>query len=219
MAAYQYVYVMKDLSKAYPAAGKSSRTCGCPSFRAPRSACSASMARASRPLLKIMAGIDKEFTRRGLGRRGRQGRLSGAGAAARREARRAAATSWTASPRPRRCSTASRRCAAKFAEELSDDEMNELIAEQAELQEKIDASTPGTSTRQIEIAMDALRCPPRRCRGRQAVGRRAAPRGAVPAAAVQARLLLLDEPTNHLDAEIGGLAANAILRRLSRAPW
>ena len=48
---------------------------------------------------------------------------------------------------------------ARFAEELSDDEMNEVIAEQAELQEKIDAIDGWDLERKAEIAMDALRVP------------------------------------------------------------
>ena len=47
--------------------------------------------------------------------------------------------------------------------------------------------TPGSSTRSLELAMDALRCPPARRRRHDAVGRRAAPRRAVPAAAAVAR--------------------------------
>ena len=47
---------------------------------------------------------------------------------------------------------------------MTDDEMNTLLAEQAELQEKIDAADGWELDRQVEIAMDALRCPPRRRR-------------------------------------------------------
>ena len=49
---------------------------------------------------------------------------------------------------------------AKFGEELDEDEMNALIAEQGELQEKIEASNGWELDRTVEIAMDALRCPP-----------------------------------------------------------
>ncbi len=48
---------------------------------------------------------------------------------------------------------------AKFAEEMTDDEMNEVIAEQAELQEAIDAIDGWDLERKAEIAMDALRVP------------------------------------------------------------
>ena len=49
---------------------------------------------------------------------------------------------------------------ARFAEEIEADEMTALIAEQGELQEKIDAADAWDLQRTVEIAMDALRCPP-----------------------------------------------------------
>ena len=49
---------------------------------------------------------------------------------------------------------------ARFAEPMEDDEMNALLAEQAELQEKIDAGDGWELDRKLEIALDALRCPP-----------------------------------------------------------
>ena len=75
----------------------------------------------------------------------------------------------------------------KFAEPMSDDEMNKLMEEQAKMQDKIDAVGGWELERKLEIAADSLRLPPWDADGRQAVGRREAPRRAVPAAAVQAR--------------------------------
>ena len=72
---------------------------------------------------------------------------------------------------------------ARFGEDLDADEMEKLIAEQGELQEKIDAGDAWDLDRTVEIAMDALRCPPGDADVEQAVGRRAPPRGALPAAA------------------------------------
>ena len=90
---------------------------------------------------------------------------------------------------------------ARFAEPLDDEEMAALLAEQGDLQERIDAADAWDVDRRIAIAMDALRCPP----------------GEVPIATIsggerrrvalcrllldQPDMLLLDEPTNHLDTE------------------
>ena len=90
---------------------------------------------------------------------------------------------------------------AKFAEPLEDDEMNALIEEQGALQEQIDAVDGWELERTIDVAMDALRCPP----GDADV---ATLSGGERRRVVLCRLLLqkpdlllLDEPTNHLDAE------------------
>ena len=90
---------------------------------------------------------------------------------------------------------------ARFAEELTDDEMNEVIAEQAELQEKIDAVDAWDLERKAEIAMDALRVPDGAADVTKLSGgeRR---RVALCRLLLSAPdMLLLDEPTNHLDAE------------------
>ncbi len=90
---------------------------------------------------------------------------------------------------------------ARFGEELSDDEMNALIEEQGKLQDQIDAVGGWELERKLEIAMDALRCPPGDAKVETLSGgeRR---RVALCRLLLQApELLLLDEPTNHLDAE------------------
>ena len=89
----------------------------------------------------------------------------------------------------------------KFAEPMSDDEMNELLAQQAELQEKIDAAGAWDLDRKLDVAADALRLPP----WDQSVENLS---GGEKRRVALCRLLLsnpdmliLDEPTNHLDAE------------------
>lgn len=90
---------------------------------------------------------------------------------------------------------------ARFAEPLSDDDMNALIAQQADLQEKIDAQDGWELERRAEVARDALRCPPPEARITDLSGGEIR-RVALCKLLLQAPdLLLLDEPTNHLDAE------------------
>ncbi|CAI8445669.1 MAG: Energy-dependent translational throttle protein EttA [SAR116 cluster bacterium MED-G04] len=89
----------------------------------------------------------------------------------------------------------------RFGEEMSDDEMNALIAEQGELQEKIDAADAWDLERKASIAMDALRLPPSEW-GVENLSGGEKRRGALCQLLLNAPdLLLLDEPTNHLDAE------------------
>ncbi len=88
-----------------------------------------------------------------------------------------------------------------FAEPMSDEEMDKLIARQGEVQEKLDAADAWDLDSKLEMAMDALRCPPPDTPVNVISGgeRR---RTALCRLFLQAPdILLLDEPTNHLDAE------------------
>jgi ATP-binding cassette ChvD family protein len=90
---------------------------------------------------------------------------------------------------------------ARFGEEMSDDEMNDLIAEQGELQEKIDAADAWDLERKASIAMDALRLPPSDWAVTNLSGGEKRRVALCQLLLSAPDLLLLDEPTNHLDAE------------------
>ncbi|MEM6338869.1 MAG: ATP-binding cassette domain-containing protein, partial [Pseudomonadota bacterium] len=90
---------------------------------------------------------------------------------------------------------------AKFAEEMTDDEMNDLLAKQADLQEKIDACDGWSIEREIEIAMNALRCPPKDADVTKISGGEKRRVALCKLLLEKPDMILLDEPTNHLDAE------------------
>ena len=90
---------------------------------------------------------------------------------------------------------------AKFAEPMGEDEMTALIEKQGELQEKIDAAGGWDLERKLEIAMDALRCPPKDADVSKLSGGERRRVALCRLLLRQPDLLLLDEPTNHLDAE------------------
>jgi len=90
---------------------------------------------------------------------------------------------------------------AKFAEEMSDDAMNKLLERQGEVQEKLDHLEAWDLDARLDMAMDALRCPPAETPVKILSG---GERRRVALCRLLLRkpdILLLDEPTNHLDAE------------------
>jgi sulfate-transporting ATPase len=89
----------------------------------------------------------------------------------------------------------------KFAEPMSDDEMNDLLEEQGKLQEYIDNHNLWELDRKVEIAMDALRLPPADAEVTNLSGGERRRVALCKVLLEEPDMLLLDEPTNHLDAE------------------
>ncbi|MBJ93518.1 MAG: energy-dependent translational throttle protein EttA [Rickettsiales bacterium] len=92
-------------------------------------------------------------------------------------------------------------CSMRFAEPLSDDEMNKLLAEQGELQDKIEAADAWELDRHVETAMDALRVPDGDADVSKLSGGERRRVALCRLVLERPEMLLLDEPTNHLDAE------------------
>jgi len=93
---------------------------------------------------------------------------------------------------------------AKFAEPMSDDEMNALIERQGEVQEKLDHADAWDLDSRLEMAMDALRCPPPDTPVATLSGGEKRRVALCRLLLQKPDILLLDEPTNHLDAETVG---------------
>src|SRR5215204_3133761 len=89
----------------------------------------------------------------------------------------------------------------KFAEPMTDDEMNALIERQGEVQEKLDHADAWDLDSRLEMAMDALRCPPADTPVKNLSGGEKRRVALCRLLLQKPDILLLDEPTNHLDAE------------------
>ena len=90
---------------------------------------------------------------------------------------------------------------AKFSEEMSDDDMNKLLERQGEVQEKLDHQDAWDLDARLEMAMDALRCPPADTPVKILSGGERRRVALCRLLLQKPDILLLDEPTNHLDAE------------------
>src|SRR5438046_2269224 len=90
---------------------------------------------------------------------------------------------------------------ARFGEEMSEEDMDKLLARQGEVQEKLDHLDAWDLDSRLEMAMDALRCPPPDTRVKLLSGGERRRVALCRLLLQKPDILLLDEPTNHLDAE------------------
>ena len=200
MSSHQYVYVMHRLSKAWPGGKEVLKNISLSFLPGAKVGVLGLNGAGKSTLLKIMAGLDTEFNGEAWAADGIKvgylaqepeldasmdvagNVLSGLGEA-------------------KELMDRFNEVSARFAEELTDDEMNEVIAEQAELQEKIDALDGWDLERKAEIAMDALRVPAGNADVTKLSGGEKRRVALCKLLLSAPDMLLLDEPTNHLDAE------------------
>jgi len=200
MPAYQYVYVMKGLGKSYPGGREVLRDIWLSFLPGAKIGVLGLNGAGKSTLLRIMAGQDREFFGEAWAAEGASvGYLSQEPALDPTKDVFGNVSEGLAETKAllERFEAVS----ARFAEELSDDEMNDLIAEQGELQEQIDRLDAWELDRTIEIAMDALRCPPGDAPVANLSGGERRRVALCRLLLQKPDLLLLDEPTNHLDAE------------------
>jgi len=200
MAAYQYVYVMKGLSKAWPSGKKVLDDVWLSFYPGAKIGVLGPNGAGKSTLLKIMAGLDTDWAGEAWVAEGatvgylpqepqldpaltvEQNVLSGL------------ATTKGLLDRFEEVSN-------KLGDVSDPDEMQALIDEQAALQEKIDAADAWDLSRTIDIALDALRCPPSDAEVTKLSGGEKRRVALCRLLLQKPDLLLLDEPTNHLDAE------------------
>ena len=200
MASHQYIYVMKQLNKVLPGGRELLKNISLSFYPGAKIGVLGVNGAGKSTLLKIMAGIETEFNGEAWSADGAsvgylpqepeldpskdvEGNvMEGVGAI-------------------KNLIDRFNEVSAKFAEPLEDDEMNKLLEEQGELQEQIDAANGWELERTIEMAMDALRCPPGDADVDKLSGGERRRVALCQLLLQKPDLLLLDEPTNHLDAE------------------
>ena len=200
MASYQYIYVMKGASKVYPGGKQVLKETWLSFFPDAKIGIVGKNGAGKSTLLKIMAGLDTDFNGEAWPAKG-----ATVGYLPQEPELDKNATVFdnimSALKEKKAILDEFDAISAKFAEEMSDDKMNALIAKQAELQEQIDAQGLWNLNRTIEIAMDALRCPPLEAIAGNLSGGEKRRVALCKLLLQKPDLLLLDEPTNHLDAE------------------
>ena len=200
MAAYQYVYVMKGLSKTYPGGREVLKNIWLSFLPGAKIGVLGTNGAGKSTLLRMMAGLDTEYTGEAfLAEGATTGYL--AQEPTLNPAKDVLGNVMEGLGPIKKLVDRFNEVSARFAEEMSDDEMNALLTEQAELQEKIDAADAWEIERVAEIAMDALRCPAGDADVSKLTGGERRRVALCRLLLQKPDLLLLDEPTNHLDAE------------------
>ena len=200
MAAYQYVYVMKGLSKAYPGGRQVLQDIWLSFFPGAKIGVLGPNGSGKSTLLRIMAGEDRDFSGEAWAAEG-----AGVGFLPQEPAldpeKDVFGNVMEGLAETKALLDRFEAVSSRFAEDLSPEEMEALIAEQGELQEKIDQADAWELDRTVEIAMDALRCPPGDTPVANLSGGERRRVALCRLLLQRPDLLLLDEPTNHLDAE------------------
>jgi len=197
---YQYIYVMKDLRKVYPPSREVLKGIWLSFFPGAKIGLIGANGAGKSTLLKIMAGKISDFMGEAFPAEGaRVGFLP-------QEpqldpAKNVLGNVEDGVQETRALLKAFDDVNARFAEELSGEEMEKLLAEQARVQDAIDACNAWEIDRTLEIAMDALRLPPGDADVLKLSGGERRRVALCRLLLQRPDLLLLDEPTNHLDAE------------------
>ena len=198
MAAYQYVYVMKNVTKAWPGGKTVLNNITLSFLPGVKIGVLGPNGSGKSTLLKLMAGVDKEFTGEAWSAEG--ARIGYLQQEPQLDSSKTVLENVMDALKPvKDMVDRFNAIGLEMAEEGAD--FDTLMVEMGDLQEKIDAAEGWELDRTVEIALDALRCPPADADVTKLSGGEKRRVALCKLLLEKPDLLLLDEPTNHLDAE------------------